>query len=858
MGFFHTEGITVDPASPNAHVGGIERKIRQIKERIRALLNTLPYQLPSFLLSKLVQDTVSRMNLSPNPLGNLNISPREAFLGMKTDYDRDLRVGFGDVVEFLVSEETSNSLEERTATGICVLHKSNLSRSIVIYRPRVGKRGTFVTRGEFKVLDVIPDSFIDHMNMLCKERGETKLPQSTDPVFRIGLRKVIMQDIEEEDNVDALPEPNIHQPEPVTADHVQDTEREIVEPQGGAAVEQEAQEEKEADPVEQVAEPQMEPQLEPQMPAQADDAPEPSSAEQQTEDEQPPPPRRNPVRVGRTTYKNRVYTTTVDEIFHVKWDRDARLLNITVDEAIEKYGQAALSSIIEEITKLPNMDVIVPEDWRKLSNAELRKVIRSKMFLKAKFLPDGAFDKLKARLVAGGHMQNRSDYDDVSSPTIATQSAFMLAAIAAKEQRHVVVVDIASAYLNAKMDPGRKVRMRLEPKLATILCSIDAKYKAFLRKDGSLIVRLTKALYGLIESAKLWYEDLKTTLESNGMVPNPYDPCVFNKTVGGVQITTGFHVDDLFISSKSAELIDELLGVLKKRYKTITEHHGKVHNYLGMQMDFRMPGRVQIKMTKYVEDLLQKYGVRGKAKTPATEDLFDIDLDSALLKGPNAEAFHSAVATLLYLAKKIRGDLLPAVSFLTTRVTCSTEEDQAKLDRVLKYLNGTKELFLTLEVGDKMEVNAYVDASYGVHPGAKGHTGAVITLGKGAVSVKSAKQKLVAKSSTESELIALSDEFSSVLWTKNFLGPDGQGYKTGPAKVFEDNMSAISLAEKGRSTSGRTRHIDIRYFFIKDRIDSGEIEIEHKGTSEMIADMLTKPLQGELFRKMRAKLLNTI
>jgi hypothetical protein len=177
---------------------------------------------------------------------------------------------------------------------------------------------------------------------------------------------------------------------------------------------------------------------------------------------------------------------------------------------------------------------------------------------------------------------------------------------------------------------------------------------------------------------------------------------------------------------------------------------------------------------------------------------------------------------------------------------------------VLKYLNGTKELFLTLEVGDKMEVNAYVDASYGVHPDAKGHTGAVITLGKGAVIVKSSKQKLVAKSSTESELIALSDEFSSVLWTKNFLGPDGQGYKIGPAKVFEDNMSAISLAEKGRSTSGRTRHIDIRYFFIKDRIDSGEIEIEHKGTSEMIADMLTKPLQGELFRKMRAKLLNTM
>jgi hypothetical protein len=140
-----------------------------------------------------------------------------------------------------------------------------------------------------------------------------------------------------------------------------------------------------------------------------------------------------------------------------------------------------------------------------------------------------------------------------------------------------------------------------------------------------------------------------------------------------------------------------------------------------------------------------------------------------------------------------------------------------------------------------------------VHNDMKSHTGGIISLGRGSVNVSSKKQQLMTKSSTESELVGLSDQLPQIVWTRNFLL--AQGYTVGPARIFQDNQSTIALVAKGRSTSARTRHIAIRYFFVKDRVESGEVEIAYKPTGEMRADILTKPLQGELFRRMRAELM---
>ena len=135
----------------------------------------------------------------------------------------------------------------------------------------------------------------------------------------------------------------------------------------------------------------------------------------------------------------------------------------------------------------------------------------------------------------------------------------------------------------------------------------------------------------------------------------------------------------------------------------------------------------------------------------------------------------------------------------------------------------------------------------------KSHTGAVIGLGKGPIYAKSSVQKLNSTSSTEAELIALSDSTAQIIWTRNFLLE--LGYEVGAATVYQDNQSTIKLVQNGKSNSGRTRHIAIRYFFVADRISTGEIKVEYMATGDMIADILTKPLQGNLFRKLRTTLM---
>jgi hypothetical protein len=214
-------------------------------------------------------------------------------------------------------------------------------------------------------------------------------------------------------------------------------------------------------------------------------------------------------------------------------------------------------------------------------------------------------------------------------------------------------------------------------------------------------------------------------------------------------------------------------------------------------------------MAGYVSDLLDDQKVTSHAATPALEDLFD----------------------------PVRPDLLTAETYLTTRTVGPTANDQMKLERVLRYLNASKELDIGFSSGGVFGVVAYVDASYGVHPDYRSHTGLVLKVGGAIIFVKSSKQKINTKSSTEAELVDVSDSLSQALWTRELL--QEQGYVMGPIRLKQDIKSSMILLNKGMSTSERTRHIAIRFFFVKDIPSTGE----------MIADAMTKPLQGELIRR---------
>jgi hypothetical protein len=208
------------------------------------------------------------------------------------------------------------------------------------------------------------------------------------------------------------------------------------------------------------------------------------------------------------------------------------------------------------------------------------------------------------------------------------------------------------------------------------------------------------------------------------------------------------------------------------------------------------------------------------------------------------------VAKLLFAAKRVLIDTLVAVSFLTTRVAAPDEDDWNKFVRVMKYVNAHGEdAQVILRFRKDMQVEAFIDASHGTHVDGKSHTGAGITMGGGLFSVSSTKQKLTTKSSTESELVGVSDRASDVIETRLFV--EHQGFKQGPAIIWQDNMSTLKLIDNGRGSADRTRHINIRYFFVKDRVDAGELVFKYLPTQCMLADLFTKPLQGRLFRTLR-------
>ena len=177
-----------------------------------------------------------------------------------------------------------------------------------------------------------------------------------------------------------------------------------------------------------------------------------------------------------------------------------------------------------------------------LTTKQQMLIIRSSMFLKDKYLASGSFDRFKARLVAGGAMQDKTLYENLSSPTAATTSVLTVAAIAAAEGREVVIIDIGRAFLNADMSPTgvlvhmrlnrmMSVHMRLDRMMSAILINIDPTYKQYIESSGSMIVQLDKALYGCVEASALWYKDLRDKLIGNGFRQNQYDLCVYNKSL---------------------------------------------------------------------------------------------------------------------------------------------------------------------------------------------------------------------------------------------------------------------------------------------------------------------------------------
>ena len=518
---------------------------------------------------------------------------------------------------------------------------------------------------------------------------------------------------------------------------------------------------------------------------------------------------------------------------------------------LRKHGQRAEEALLKEYAQLEKQKVYESIDPATLTSAQRKQVLRAVSLIKEK--RDGV---LKGRTCADGRIQ-RSLYDKAatSSPTLSSDALMLTILIDAHEGRDVATADIAGAYLNADMDDF--VVMKFEGHEVDILCQLNPTHRQHVVMEHgkpTLYVRLLKALYGCVRSALLWYILFSGTLKKQGFVLNPYDPCVANKNINDKQCTIAWYVDDMKISHVDPNVVTSVISMIEDYFDKMTVTRGRTHTFLGMKIVYTDKGTAEVSMESYLREALEiaQMNIQRTANTPARRDLFD-DYPSALaLPIEDAERFHSVVAALLYVSMRARSDLLLPIAFLCTRVSKSTTRDQDKLRRVLEYIQGTFDLVYTLGADSLTNIvlRTWVDASFAVHPDMRSHTGVASSLGRGAFMCRSSKQKLNTKSSTESELVGASDFLPNAVWIKNFL--QGQGYDVKTNILEQDNESAIKLEKNGRASAGkRSRHMNIRYFFVKDQLEREHITVRHCPTLAMLADFFTKPLQGSLFRKFR-------
>jgi hypothetical protein len=535
----------------------------------------------------------------------------------------------------------------------------------------------------------------------------------------------------------------------------------------------------------------------------------------------------------------------------------------SVNKGIQLFGDAARESVKKELRQLHDYATYVPVNARELTPEQKKEALASLIFITQK-----RCGRIKSRACVNGSTQRTYiPKENTASPTVMNDSVMITSAIDAHEERVIKTMDIPGAFLHADLD--EEVIMLLRGQLADLMVQVDPElYGPYLTKtkkgESILYVKMLKAMYGLLRSALLFYLKLVGDLKDYGFELNPYDPCVANKMVDGHQMTVVWHVDDLKVSHKSEAVVDGLIAYLKGKYgDRLVVHDGDVHDYLGVDHDYSEKGVVKMSMMGHLEKIFQDFpeDIGKTSSSPASEHLFQVrdpaetEKLGKFLSKEKAQQFHHAVAQTLFVSTRVRRDVQTVVAFLTTRVKRPDEDDWGKLKRLLKYLKGTKHMKLTLSVDTLSVIRWWVDASYNVHEDCRGHTGAMMSLGRGAPISFSRKQKLNVRSSCEGKLVGIDDALPLILWARYFI--EAQGYTVEENILYQDNKSTILLANNGRWSSGkRTKHIRSRYFYIKDKVESGEVSIQHRGTKEMWSDVLTKPKQGLGMRQDRAELMN--
>ena len=464
-----------------------------------------------------------------------------------------------------------------------------------------------------------------------------------------------------------------------------------------------------------------------------------------------------------------------------------------------------------------------------------RKTVKSKWVFKVKTKPDGSLDRYKARLVAKGYTQREGiDYTETFAPVVRYESVRTLIAISALEDLEMCQFDIKTAFLYGHLKED-------------IYMNQPEGYE-----DGSgRVCKLQKGLYGLKQSPRCWNDKFHSFLSSYGLIRSEADHSVYQSQSSSEKIILGLYVDDGLLCCSSKRTMERMLQEMSNNFEVKV---GDPSCFVGLELKRdRDKRRIEVCQKGYIKRVLEKYNMSNctSAVTPGDSGL---KLSKSMSPSTAEEKeemknvpYRQAIGSLNFISVCTRPDISYELSRCAQFCENPGQQHWTRVKRILRYLQGSKERKLVYELPSSsiptFEPIGYSDSDWAGCPDSRrSTTGFIFTLAGAPVTWSSKQQKTVALSSTEAEYMSASDSAKDAKWIRQLLHDLGYECLT-PTPIMVDNQGAIHLS-KNPGHHQRTKHIDIKYHFIRQEHENGVIELKYLPTQEQPADMMTKTLVG--------------
>lgn len=468
--------------------------------------------------------------------------------------------------------------------------------------------------------------------------------------------------------------------------------------------------------------------------------------------------------------------------------------------------------------------------WELVTLPPQAKKIGVKWVYKTKLNEEGKVDKCKARLVAKGYSQTEGiDYTEVFAPVARWDTIRSLLVVAAQRNWCVYQLDVKSAFLYGELKEEVYVD---QPQGFVKLGEEDKVY------------RLKKALYRLKQAPRAWFSRIESYFKREGFEKSNYDHTLFLKKIEGKILVVSLYVDDLILTGNDLEMCVEFKSSMQNEFE-MTDM-GKMKFFLGVEVDQREDG-IHISQKKYAKEVLERFNMQdcNSVKNPIVPGTV---ISTHGSREEDATAYKQLVGCLMYLTVT-RPDLMFVVCLISRFMADPKEEHMMIAKRVLRYLRGTLDYGIFYEIFSVMQLLGFTDSDYARDVNdRKSTSGYVFLMNGAAICWSSRNQAIVTLSSTEAEYVAATSAACHSVWLKGIL----QELNVAGCECIDimcDNSSAIKLS-KNPVMHRRTKHIDVRYHYLRNLTNEGAMRLLYCGTSEQIADIMTKPIKLDQFEKL--------